>query len=362
MIVKILSKTPSFNAVKYNTNKIKTGDGELMCHENFPILKNYIPETAVIKNYLKAVSSTNNRVKNPQFHATISCKGDEFDKHQLTEIARDYMSKMGYEKQPFIVVFHNDTDNNHVHIVSTRVKTEGKKISDRFENLRSQRHLQKIMQEKFGIDEKLNVNKLLKYNASSFQQMVTLFERNGFDLVEKEGQTKVYKAGIFITDAEVNLTERNKSRQKQLQQIFKDYSKTYDCKITETSKGHWKSEMTDKLKSSLGLDIMFHVSKKTNEPFGYTLIDNSKQNIFKGSEIFDIKYFKGELQTEDLLQVKDRGEVTNNYTQFPANTQKEDSLNVGGLLSSIFSSSGGGSNDPNNDDEQQNTNKRKRKR
>jgi hypothetical protein len=62
---------------------------------------------------------------------------DKLSDEQLSEIAQQYMQKMGYEDQPFIVYKHEDIDRHHLHIVSLRVDEEGKKISDKFEHRRS---------------------------------------------------------------------------------------------------------------------------------------------------------------------------------------------------------------------------------
>lgn len=52
-------------------------------------------------------------------------------------MAEEYMREMGYGEQPFVVFKHTDIDRSHIHIVSICVDEEGKKISDKFEKMRS---------------------------------------------------------------------------------------------------------------------------------------------------------------------------------------------------------------------------------
>ena len=100
--------------------------------KNFPSFINEKSSQEQVRDYLKSTSK-NERVKNPQFHAVISTKFQEHTKEDLTNVADEFMKEMGYGNQPFIVVFHNDTDNNHIHIVSTRIdKQSGKKIKDNY--------------------------------------------------------------------------------------------------------------------------------------------------------------------------------------------------------------------------------------
>lgn len=122
----------SFPGVQYNDKKIEKGIGELMLMKNFPSFINEESSQEEVKNYLKSISKSK-KVQKPQFHAAISTKFKSHSKEELTKVAESFMNEMGYGEQPFIVVFHNDTENNHVHIVSTRVdKTTGKKINDSY--------------------------------------------------------------------------------------------------------------------------------------------------------------------------------------------------------------------------------------
>ena len=139
MIVKIIPASGSdFHGVQYNDKKMEKGTGELMLMKNFPSFINGDSSPEQVRDYFKSISK-NEKVKKPQFHAVISAKYQNHGKEEITEIAKDFMREMGYGKQPFIVVYHSDTENNHVHIVSTRVdKQTGKKINDSYERLKAQ--------------------------------------------------------------------------------------------------------------------------------------------------------------------------------------------------------------------------------
>jgi hypothetical protein len=70
----------------------------------------------------------------------ISLNPDPKDKvsdDKFREMAEQYMREMGYGEQPFVVFKHTDIDRSHIHIVSVCVDEEGKKISDKFEKMRS---------------------------------------------------------------------------------------------------------------------------------------------------------------------------------------------------------------------------------
>jgi len=62
---------------------------------------------------------------------------DEVSDEQFTEMAQEYMERMGYGNQPYIVFKHTDIDRMHIHIVSTCVGIDGKKIPDDYDHPRS---------------------------------------------------------------------------------------------------------------------------------------------------------------------------------------------------------------------------------
>ena len=138
-----------------------------MLMKNFPSFINGDSSPEQVRDYFKSISK-NEKVKKPQFHAVISAKYQNHSKEELTEIAKDFMQEMGYGKQPFIVVYHSDTENNHVHIVSTRVdKQTGKKINDSYERLKAQKALADLLEKRYGISSEEKLEKLLNYQIGS---------------------------------------------------------------------------------------------------------------------------------------------------------------------------------------------------
>lgn len=80
--------------------------------------------------YLEA----NRRTTNAVFHVSLNpSPEDRLTDEQLREIACEYMERMGYGEQPYIVFKHEDIEREHLHIVSLRVDEQGRKISDSHE-------------------------------------------------------------------------------------------------------------------------------------------------------------------------------------------------------------------------------------
>ncbi|HDX5272420.1 TPA: relaxase/mobilization nuclease domain-containing protein [Enterobacter hormaechei subsp. xiangfangensis] len=76
----------------------------------------------------KIVSSFRQDIKKPVFHAFLSLpKNEHLTDERWQEIAKDYLKEMNIdiEKHQYICVRHNDTDQDHIHIVANRVGLDG---------------------------------------------------------------------------------------------------------------------------------------------------------------------------------------------------------------------------------------------
>lgn len=303
----------SFPAVNYNDKKIDKGTGELMLMKNFPSFINESSSKVEVKNYLRAISIGNKKILKPQFHAMLSTKFQEHSKEELTKIADSFMDEMKYGEQPFIVVFHKDTDNNHVHIVSTRVDKEtGKKINDSYEKLKTQKALSVTMEKLYGQKPEEELERLLNYKISSLSQLETLLNRNGYKIgknTNDENSLTILKNGVnqknIRGDQIVCDKSKNDKRAKQIKAILSKYKELYSTKVFKVEdqrqqqsmlpkeklqdsdlkvKITFESELQKKLKDVFGIDLVFH-HKEDKNPFGYTLIDHKTGKVYKGSDI-----------------------------------------------------------------------------
>jgi len=298
MIVKFLYTTgpnSHFPAVQYNTGKMDRNKGELMKLANFGALQGLSQvRPQDLKNYLIAVSALNKSVKKPQLHVAISCRGHEYNKEQLTEIAERWLQGMGYCKQPYLLVFHKDTLNNHLHIISTRVGLDGKKIRDSFEQVRGYEVMNAIL----GLDPKQNakvdIEKALSYSFKTKAQFLMILKSMGYSHKEEDGNLLLFKFGkqqgqIIVQDIEKRIVAESadEHRQKQLTAWFHKYALLYDTSLFRHH-GQYHSEFSDFLKAKMGVELVFHASGD-KPPYGYSIIDHAQQNVFKGGDIMPLK-------------------------------------------------------------------------
>ncbi|SDF12545.1 Relaxase/Mobilisation nuclease domain-containing protein [Pricia antarctica] len=92
-----------------------------------------------------------NATKNRYAHISLNLPhGEHLDDDTFLKISREYMDKMGYGEQPYVVVRHTDTEHEHVHIVTTIVKEDGKVLgiyNSHKRSMATRRHLEK----KYGL-------------------------------------------------------------------------------------------------------------------------------------------------------------------------------------------------------------------
>ncbi len=114
------------------------------------------------------------RTENQTFHVSLNPHPDDnLSDADLTVIAEEYIVRMGYGDQPYVIFKHEDIDRHHIHIVSTRVNGEGKKINDKFERRRS-KQITRDLEQKYGLKpaEKVSKSKDLEF------QMVDISKGN----------------------------------------------------------------------------------------------------------------------------------------------------------------------------------------
>ena len=141
---KDLMKTLTYNFRKVDRDQADillsgqlSADGRLTAERVFREMTAYIPSGA--------------RTKNIVFHASINPRPDEpLSDDRLRTIAREYLCRLGYGDQPFIVFKHRDIAREHIHLVSTRVRHDGSKIRDTMEHVRSTR-IMRSLEAKFGL-------------------------------------------------------------------------------------------------------------------------------------------------------------------------------------------------------------------
>ena len=88
------------------------------------------------------------RCEQPVLHISINPDPkDNLDNNRMAEIAEQYMDRMGWGGQPYIVFKHTDIDRTHIHIVSVQVGSDGRKIKDSMRNKRSWKVVQALEKE-----------------------------------------------------------------------------------------------------------------------------------------------------------------------------------------------------------------------
>ena len=140
MIAKISATENLGGALGYNFKKVEKGEASiLLAHGLYQNKEEHYTMAEVFAD-MQALIPENCRTKKTVFHCSLNPHPDEkLSDERLVQIAKEYMEALGYSKQPYIVFKHNDIAREHIHIVSLRVDSKGRKINDKYEGRRSKK-------------------------------------------------------------------------------------------------------------------------------------------------------------------------------------------------------------------------------
>ena len=116
------------NALHYNENKVRQGVAKFIHSANYPKDTELLGFNDKIKLFEK-LTALNQQTKVNSVHVSLNFDtADKLNEELLKEIADVYMNRIGFGEQPYLVYQHNDAGHPHIHIVTTNIKQDGRRI------------------------------------------------------------------------------------------------------------------------------------------------------------------------------------------------------------------------------------------
>ncbi|MEG0916011.1 MAG: conjugal transfer protein MobB [Myroides sp.] len=332
MIAKIGKGSNMYGAIFYNQHKVDNENGAVLLLNKIPDTVDGRYSVAYFNKCFEPYMSANIKTEKTVRH--ISLNPDPADKvsdEQFAEIAQEYMERMGYGNQPFIVFKHTDIDRTHIHIVSTCVGIDGKKIPDEYDHPRSMaicRDLEKkySLKQATEIEQKQNdkifkpvnyqsgdiksqiasvVRHLPKYYSfstmGSYNALLSLFNITVEEVKgERDGQTvnglvyvaldengkkasNPFKASLFGKDAGGSQLQKHFEQSKEKMKTMPVRSVLKN--MVELAI-HTTSNETDFKKQLTGQGINTVVRLNSERRiYGMTFIDHESRSVWNGSQL-----------------------------------------------------------------------------
>jgi hypothetical protein len=129
MVAKIKTGRSISGAINYNEHKVRLGKAELISAQG------YLKDPVNLKfndklERLTDLANRNERTLVNTLHVSLNfAVSENLEKDVLQQIADDYMDGLGFGKQPYLVYQHYDAGHPHLHIVTTNIEPDGKRIS-----------------------------------------------------------------------------------------------------------------------------------------------------------------------------------------------------------------------------------------
>lgn len=332
MVCKVRCGKSIKGALNYNENKVKEGKAECIGAGNFVGEAHHMTFHEKLGRFQNLIER-NTRAKTNTVHISLNFDvGEKLSQNKLNQITTVYMDKIGFGSQPYLIYEHHDAAHPHLHIVTTNIQEDGRRIGTHNLGKNQSEVARKEIEEKYGLvkarskqnrelDRCLNeavygksetkrtidgiVGEVIKrYKFSSLTEFnavlrqynvmadrgkegMLMYEMNGlrFSLLDSKGN----KVGVPIKASALY----SRPTMKTLQNVFKTNSllkeshkerltKIVDSFFHATDK-HTRANFCDYMKL-YEINALFREGKD-GRVYGLTLVDNRKCTVFNGSDL-----------------------------------------------------------------------------
>lgn len=354
MVAKISIGSSLYGALAYNSEKINREEGRLLGANKIILPADGQIDIGRIAENFREFMPMMGRTKKPILHISLNPHPDDKLTDQDFEIlAREYLEKLGFGEQPFIIYKHEDIDRHHIHIVTVNVNEQGKRLNQDFLFRRSKKitteleekyNLHKAQREKITPDmpiRKVDPSGDIKRQVANAVKMVGM--RYKFQtLGEYNAVLSLYNIRCEQTDGRVNGREYHglvyfatDDEGKVIANPFKAsrlgkfasrtavegrFERAKDKIDTDPTKRKVadvldratdKADFTAKLKEC-GIDVVFRYTDE-GRIYGVTLIDHNAMTVLNGSRLgkqfsanaLNVRFNNPQTQTTNNMPVPD---------------------------------------------------------
>lgn len=331
MVAKINVGNSLFGALAYNQNKVDEGEGRVLCSNKMPEREDGMFDIHSCMRFFNCQLPQDIKTEKPILHISLNPHPDDIlTDNQLAAIAEEYMQKMGYGQQPYMVYKHEDIERYHVHIVSLRVDVTGRKIDDSNNFYRS-KAITRELEKKYGLHpaekkqqgetfdfRKVDVSKgnlkiqignvikplVVQYKFQAFNEYRGLLSLYNIQVEEVRGEVRGRKYNGLVYSATDNdgnkvgnpfkssLYGKTVGYEAVYSKIEKSKREIKDRKLRDgiirkirpiLQNTPTKKELEDKLSRS-EIDVLFR-ENEAGRIYGITFIDYGSRCVFNGSRL-----------------------------------------------------------------------------
>ena len=151
MVAKITVGTSLYGALAYNGVKVNEGEGKLLAVNKVFDDGSGRVDIARAEQDFKRYMPENVRTRNKVIHISLNPHPDDrLTDMEMESLAREYLEKLGYGDQPYLIFKHEDINRHHLHIVSVNVDERGRRLNKDFIHRRSKR-ITTELERKYGL-------------------------------------------------------------------------------------------------------------------------------------------------------------------------------------------------------------------